>query len=282
MTGNAVGSTTVKYYLYDSVYKTITINVVDPTAAQTVTINNAPAQLPLGTSAQLSAVLTPAESTDSITWSSSDPAVLYVSDKGVVTARAKGSTEVTVKYGTHTVKVKITVSDDPADAFFGLGDVEDMDYVSLDFSKEIDRTVLSHFNSCEMTATEEGMRVTVKSAKTQPGATDPSFKIVYQGALEPIMTEDYTAVEIVYRVSPENSSHTTALEIFIGAGTVMDAQGGYSTTSNLICDGEYHTLTIPVSHLDYWKGQLNVIRFDFFTAALEGDSMEIKSISLVS
>jgi hypothetical protein len=145
----------------------------------------------------------------------------------------------------------------------------------------MDRTVLSHFNSCEMTATEDGMRVTVKSSKTEAWATDPSFKIVYQGALDPIMTEDYTAVEIIYRVPLENTAHTTKMEIFIGAGSVMDAHGGYSTQAELICDGEFHTLTIPVSHLDYWKGQLNVIRFDFFTAALSGDAMDIRSISLV-
>ena len=217
-----------------------------------------------------------------LTFTGYDETIISVNEQGVVTARAKGTTEVTVKYGSYTVKVKVTVSDDPADAFFGLGDVEEMNYVSLDFSKEIDRTVLSHFNSCEMTATEEGMRVTVKSAKTQPGATDPSFKVVYQGALDPIMTEGYTAVEIVYRVPLENTAHTTRMEIFIGAGSVMDAHGGYSTQADLICDGEFHTLTIPVSHLDYWKGQLNVIRFDFFTAALSGDAMDIRSISLVS
>ena len=217
-----------------------------------------------------------------LTFTGYDENIIAVNDKGIVTARAAGTTEVTVKYGTHTMKVKIKVSSDPADSFFGMGDVEEMNYVSLDFTKEIDRTVLSHFNSCEMTATEEGMRVTVKSAKTQPGATDPSFKVVYQGALDPIMTEDYTAVEIVYRVPLENTAHTTRMEIFIGAGSVMDAQGGYSTQADLICDGEFHTLTIPVSHLDYWKGQLNVIRFDFFTAALTGDAMDISSISLVS
>ena len=217
-----------------------------------------------------------------LTFTGYDESVIAVSDKGIVTARSAGTTEVTVKYGTHTMKVKVKVSSDPADSFFGVGDVEEMNYVSLDFTKEIDRTVLSHFNSCEMTATEEGMRVTVKSAKTQPGATDPSFKVVYQGALDPIMTEDYTAVEIVYRVPLENTAHTTRMEIFIGAGSVMDAQGGYSTQADLICDGEFHTLTIPVSHLDYWKGQLNVIRFDFFTAALSGDAMDIRSISLVS
>lgn len=121
ITGNAVGSTTVKYYLeyyldgyYDSVYKTITINVVDPTAAQTVTINNAPAQLPLGTSAQLSAVLTPADSTDSITWSSSDSAVLYVSDKGVVTAVGDGSATITATASSGVAATaEITVVDAP-------------------------------------------------------------------------------------------------------------------------------------------------------------------------
>ena len=120
-----------------------------------------------------------------LTFTGYDESIIAVNDKGVVTARAAGTTEVTVKYGTQTMKVKVKVSSDPADSFFKMGDVEEMNYVSLDFTKEIDRTVLSHFNSCEMTATEEGMRVTVKSTKTQPGATDPSFKVVYQGALDP-------------------------------------------------------------------------------------------------
>ena len=216
-----------------------------------------------------------------LTFTGYDENIINVSDKGVVTAKSAGTTEVTVKYGSHTMKVKIKVSADPADAFFGLGDVEEMNYVSLDFSEEIDRTVLSRFNSCEMTATEDGMRVTVTSKNTNPNATDPSFYVVYQGALEPIMAENYTAVEIVYRVPAENSPHTKSMEIFIGTGSVMDAQGGYSTSASLICDGEYHTLRIPVSHLSYWKDQLNIIRFDFFEAALEGDCMDIRSISLV-
>ncbi len=216
-----------------------------------------------------------------LTFSGYDESIIAVNEKGVVTARAAGTTEVTVKYGTHTMKVKIKVSADPADAFFGLGDAEEMNYVSLDFSKEIDRTVLSHFNSCEMMATEDGMRVTVTSKNSNPGSTDPSFKVVYQGALEAIMTENYTAVEIVYRVPEENSSYTTSMEIFIGTGSVMDAQGGYSTSAGLICDGEYHTLRIPVSQLSFWNGQLNIIRFDFFQSALEGDYMDIRSISLV-
>lgn len=217
-----------------------------------------------------------------ITYTGYDENVISVSEKGVITARAAGSTTVTVKYGSDTVKVAVKVSDNPDDAFFKLGDVEDMTYVSLDLSRDIDRSVLSHFNSCEMTAVEDGIRVTVNSKNTNPALTDPSFKIVYQGALEPVMTEKYNAVEIVYRVPVDNTPNAKDLEIFIGAGSVMDAQGGYSTSANLICDGEYHTLRIPVSQLSFWKGQLNVIRFDFFKSALEGDSMDIRSISLVS
>ncbi len=218
---------------------------------------------------------------DEVTYEGYDENIISVNEKGVVTARSAGRTSVTVKYGGKTMKVSVKVSDDPADAFFKLGDVEDMTYESLDFSNEIDRTVLSHFNSCEMTAAEDGIRLTVKTANTNPNTTDPSFKIVYQGALEPIMTEKYKAVQIVYRVPTDNTEYATALEIFIGAGSVMDAHGGYSTSANLICDGEYHTLRIPVSQLDFWKDQLNVIRFDFFKAALDGDYMDIRSISLV-
>ena len=218
---------------------------------------------------------------DEVTYTGYDENIISVSEKGVITARSAGKTAVTVKYGDKTMKVTVKVSDDPADAFFKLGDVEDMTYVSLDFSKEIDRTVLSHFNSCEMTAEEDCIRLTVKTANTNPHTTDPSFKIVYQGALEPVMTENYKAVEIVYRVPTENTEYATAIEIFIGAGSVMDAQGGYSTSANLICDGEYHTLRIPVSQLNFWKDQLNVIRFDFFKSALSGDCMDIRSISLV-
>ncbi len=216
-----------------------------------------------------------------LTFTDYDENVIAVSDKGVVTARSEGNTIVTIQYGTKTMKVRVKVTNDPADALFGVGDVEEMSYVSLDLTKELDRTALSHFANCEMTPVDEGVKVTVNSAKTDPALTDPSFKVVYQGALEPVMTEKYNAVEITYKVSTENSPNTTSMCIYIGAGAVMDAWSGYSTHANLISDGEFHTLTIPVDQLDYWKDQLNVIRFDFFDAALSGDSMIISSIKLV-
>ncbi|MBQ3507799.1 MAG: hypothetical protein IJA91_04540 [Clostridia bacterium] len=215
-----------------------------------------------------------------LTFTGYDENIINVSDKGVVTAKSAGTTTVTVKYGDHTMKVTVKVSKDPSDAFFRMGDVEDIHYVSLDFSKEMDRLAIAQLQNCTMTEEEDCLRFTVSSKNTNPGMTDPGFKVVYQGALEPIMTEGYGAVEIEYRVSPENSPHGKSMEIYIGTGSVMDAQGGYSTSAGLTCDGEYHTLRIPVSHLDYWQGQLNIIRFDFFQSALEGDSIFIRSIRL--
>jgi hypothetical protein len=219
-----------------------------------------------------------------LTFTGYDESVITVSETGVVTARSVGTTTVTIGYGSYTVNVKVTVSDDPNDALFGLGEIGEANYPALDFSNEADRGALSHFQNCEMTENADGesVRITVKTVADTPQGSDPSFKVVYQGAIDPIMTENYSAVEIVYRVPEENSSYTTQMEMFIGTGSLMDAQGGYSVMADLVCDGEYHTLRIPVSHLDYWQGQLNVLRFDFFAAAMDGDAMDIRSISLVA
>lgn len=100
VSGNAVGSTVIEYYIcYDdnshSDYKSITVHVVEPTAAQSISISGAPAQLPLSTAVTLNAALTPADSTDSIVWSSSDPKTLYVDAYGTVTAIGDGSAVIT-------------------------------------------------------------------------------------------------------------------------------------------------------------------------------------------
>ena len=116
VTGESVGTTTVQYYLYKdrSVAKTITVNVVDPNA-QTVAILGAPAQLSLGTSVQLTAELQPDNSSDIITWASSDPNVLYVSETGRVTAVGDGSATITATASSGvSATAQITVVDAPA------------------------------------------------------------------------------------------------------------------------------------------------------------------------
>ncbi len=96
ITANAVGTATVKFYLNSdsSVCKTVTVNVVEPTPAESVTVSGAPESLPLGTAVQLTATLNEG-ARENITWSSSDSGILYVSDTGKVTAVGQGSATVT-------------------------------------------------------------------------------------------------------------------------------------------------------------------------------------------
>ena len=50
--------------------------------------------------------------------------------------------------------------------------------------------------------------------------------------------------------------------------------------SELICDGEYHTLEIDLTAYDFWKGTLNLIRFDFFDECASGDTLMLRSFKL--
>ncbi len=58
---------------------------------------------------QLTATLSPENTTDEVTWSSSDEAVATVSDKGVVTAVAPGTAVITAKAGTKAATCTVTV-----------------------------------------------------------------------------------------------------------------------------------------------------------------------------
>jgi len=122
VTGHAVGTTTVRYYLdgygyYDdeTICKDITVNVVEPTPARSVTITNTPAHLPLGTSMILQTAITPANFTDGIIWTSSDPSILYVNESGKVTAVGDGSAVITASTSNGmSTSVTIAVSEAPA------------------------------------------------------------------------------------------------------------------------------------------------------------------------
>lgn len=123
VTGHAVGTTTVRYKLsgYDYsysdnyIYKDITVNVVEPTPAKKTTITNTPAHLPLGTSMTLQTAIAPADSTDDIIWTSSNPGVLYVNESGKVTAVGDGSATVTATASSGvSASVTIAVSEAPA------------------------------------------------------------------------------------------------------------------------------------------------------------------------
>ncbi|MBQ4577462.1 MAG: Ig-like domain-containing protein [Clostridia bacterium] len=226
--GKAVGTTTVKYYLSgysDTVYKTVTVNVVESLegTAQSVTIGNAPAELTLGTSAQLKATLTPADSADDITWSSSDPKVLYVSAWGKVTAVGGGSAAVTATATSGaSASVTITVTDAPAKP--------EVTGLTLD---EYDLTLYMGEGGGQLTATVSpaGSTATVGwvSSNLNAATVDQTGKITPVAPGVTVITAsagDYRASCIVTvqpdRVNVESIAfETDLLEIPMGGETVL-------------------------------------------------------------
>lgn len=51
---------------------------------------------------------------------------------------------------------------------------------------------------------------------------------------------------------------------------------------NLIKEAEYHNATADLPDVDFWHGEVNKIRFDYFTGADKGDTMYIRSFKLSS
>ena len=112
------GTLTVSLSGDSSVKKEISVTVLakDSFSATSVTIPDAPDMLPLGASADLTANYTLAGSVvltnpqKAVTWTSSDPKVLYVSPGGKVTAVGSGSATVTASVGGASVAKTITVT----------------------------------------------------------------------------------------------------------------------------------------------------------------------------
>ncbi|WP_167536634.1 Ig-like domain-containing protein [Gordonibacter pamelaeae] len=82
----------------------------EPVPAMSVTISGAPEQLAVGATAQLTAAVEPANSTDKVMWATSDDKVLTVDASGKVTAIANGKATVTATAGDRSALVEIAVT----------------------------------------------------------------------------------------------------------------------------------------------------------------------------
>lgn len=82
----------------------------EPVPATSVTISGAPEQLAVGATAQLTAAVEPANSTDKVMWATSDDKVLTVDASGKVTAIANGKATVTATAGDRSALVEIAVT----------------------------------------------------------------------------------------------------------------------------------------------------------------------------
>ena len=77
-----------------------------------------------------------------------------------------------------------------------------------------------------------------------------------------------------------NSRETNYMELFLMTGDIKTATGGKSIGGTIYADGQYHTLTLNLSELSFWTGDIHGIRLDYFGAADDGDTIFVKSITL--
>ena len=101
---------------YRAVMKAFNKKTVDRVPATSVTIDGRETiDLGVGDTATLNVKIEPADSTDDITWSSSDGTVASVDAEGVVTGLKTGTAVITVKVGDATATVTVTVKGNGSD-----------------------------------------------------------------------------------------------------------------------------------------------------------------------
>lgn len=85
-------------YSYDGVTKNAEVSIAVKPVVSGVSLDASPSVLALGKTMKLTAAVTPTDAYDpSVTWSSSDPAILSVNEMGEVTAHTVGKATITVR-----------------------------------------------------------------------------------------------------------------------------------------------------------------------------------------
>ncbi len=209
------------------------------------------------------------------TYTDYDEAIISVSDQGIVTAKGVGETTVTITAKGKTCSVRVKVTDNPEDGYYRYSGHKEIDYGALDFTEPGDEGALTGLHSAQLAydQTEGALKATVTGE-------DAIFSIPFSSSPDPFSADDYGTLKITYMVPADTSAAGTHIQFFLCAGDVTEPNAAYQTMCSLIRDGEYHTLTVDLSALSYWKGDIHSIRVDFFDQSSVGDVMYIKSITL--
>ncbi len=211
-----------------------------------------------------------------ITYAGYNEEILTVSAKGIVSVKKEGKTTVQVTVGDLSCEIQVTVSADPKDGYYKLPESEQIIYHDLDFTESGDEKVLTGLHSVQLDYDEkEG------ALKAVVTGADPIISIPFSNSPNVYSADEYGKVEITYRVDPDNSAVANKIQLFLCADDITAANAAYQVMRPLTCDGEYHTLTIDLSTLAYWTGDIHMIRIDFFDQSTVGDTMYIKSIKLL-
>ena len=211
-----------------------------------------------------------------MTFTGYDESIISVSDTGVVIAKKAGETEVTMTLKDKSCTVKVIVTDDETKGFYRLGEVYEANYEALDFTVKDALSIVAAANQTQFSydAQEQALKAVVLGG-------DPILEFNYDQSLTPLNAQDYKAIEIVCKSPVETSRKASHLQLFYCVGDRVAADAAYQTLAAVTHDGEYHTITIDLTKLKGWEGVIHRLRLDYYDQSEVGDTMYIKSITLI-
>ena len=154
--------------------------------------------------------------------------------------------------------------------------VENME--SIDFTVEGNEkfTVYPNITDISYDKTEGALKLT-------SGGGDVHVTLDYLASPYVLNAEDYSYIEIVYMIPVTNSRASYSCQLFICADDRTGAAEADSIKNvSMIKDGNYHTLKLRLNDKEFWKGRVNLIRFDYFNGSDNGDLLYIRSIKLTT
>ncbi|MBR5446540.1 MAG: hypothetical protein IKV57_10465 [Clostridia bacterium] len=151
-----------------------------------------------------------------------------------------------------------------------------VDMTSLDFTDPTLQPILTApLNTALSHDAEEGvLRMDVTTGYDVQATLDFSMSTTA------LTAEDFSKIVVEYMIPATNGRFDYGCEFFLCTGDSLYPEGGKSVRGEYICDGQYHTLEIPLTGLDFWSGKINAIRYDYFNESMDGDVFYLKSIRL--
>ena len=150
------------------------------------------------------------------------------------------------------------------------------DITKLDFTKGKNLALIT--NPVDTTVVFDEAQGAVKLTAGSFG--DVNVTIPYGSNATPLSADSYKTLKIEYMIPADNSLSSYQSDIFICAGDINAPDGNARIRVNLVKDGQYHVLEVKLSGNAYWKGDIHMIRVDYFDNSQAGDVMYIKSITL--
>ena len=146
--------------------------------------------------------------------------------------------------------------------------------LKFDFSQSSGLGYLEDSNNANIAydATQGAVKLTSRGG-------DPHVRIMLNSFTTPPVANNYKKVTIRYMVPTSSASAGSGgFELFLSAGTTTIPEAGKSVRGNYVSDGQWREVTIDLSKLSYWTGNINFLRFDFFNNCGSGATIFVKSI----